>query len=183
MPESARARSLAEARVYLDLVVPGGSAQASVDEVPGGRVVRAGGVEVLVPDEAEQAGTAFGAGVSELLDAGQWVMVGATYASRALESGLYYTADLSPDPERFRAVVAEWSLAADAVSEALKFLPDGAEELPREAFWTEMGRSARDAEPGRFTRAKLESDLAFFRQSLADFRRLHPGNAGKRPAE
>ncbi|MFD0474770.1 hypothetical protein ACFQ0B_45885 [Nonomuraea thailandensis] len=40
-----------------------------------------------------------------------------------------------------------------------------------------MGRSARDAEPGRFTRAKLESDLAFYRQSLADFRHLHTEDA------
>ncbi|GAA2828730.1 hypothetical protein [Nonomuraea rubra] len=177
MPEGGRARSLVEAYVHLDLVASGGSAQASVTEAPDGWLVRAGGLEVLVPYEAEQAarqsGTTFGAGVSELLDAGQWVRIGATYASRALESGLFFTADPSPDPARFHTVVADWSFAADAVAEALKFLPERAGELPPEAFWTEMGRSARDAEPGRFTRAKLESDLAFYRQSLADFRRLH----------
>ncbi|TYB56159.1 hypothetical protein FXF51_44435 [Nonomuraea sp. PA05] len=181
MPEHGRARSLIEAHLYLDLVVSGGSAQASVSESPDGWLVRAGGVEVLVPYEAERtakrSGVTFGAGVSELLDAGQWVLVGATYASRALEGGLFFAADPSPDPERFRAVVADWSFAADAVAEALKFLPEGAGELPREAFWTEMGTAARDAEPGRFTRVKLESDLAFYRQSLADFRRLHTENA------
>ncbi|GAA2208143.1 hypothetical protein GCM10009850_036010 [Nonomuraea monospora] len=180
MPDPGRARSLIEAHLYLDLVVPDGSAQASVSESPDGWLVQAGGVEVLVPYEAEQtakrAGATFGTGVSELLDAGQWVLVGATYASRALEGGLLFAADPSPDQERFHAVVADWSFAADAVAEALKFLQEGGEPPP-DAFWTELGTAARDAEPGRFTRAKLESDLAFYRQSLAGFRRLHAGDA------
>ncbi|UBU18567.1 hypothetical protein [Nonomuraea gerenzanensis] len=180
MPEPGQARSLVEAHVYLDLAVSGGSAQASVTETPDGWLVRAGGLEVPVPYEAEQAarrtGTTFGTGVSELLDPGQWTLIGATYASRALEGALFFTADPSPDPGRFQAVVADWSYAADALAEALKFLPDGAEALPPETFWTELGRSARDAEPERFTRAKLESDLAFYRQSLADFQRLHAGD-------
>jgi hypothetical protein len=181
MPERGGARSLVEAHVYLDVVASGGSARSSVAETPDGWLVRAGGVEVLVPYEAEQEArrsrATFGTGVSELLDPGQWVLVGATYASRALEGGLFYTADPSADPARFHTVVADWTYAADAVGEALKFLPDGAGELPPEAFWTQLGRSARDAEPGRFTRAKLESDLAFYRQSLADFRHLHTEDA------
>ncbi|MFG1694882.1 hypothetical protein [Nonomuraea sp. NPDC049309] len=175
MLDGATARSLAEARIYLDLTVAGGSAGASVIEVPDGWLVRAGGVEVPVSYEGEHAarrsGVTFGTGVSELLDAGQWVLVGGTYASRALEGQIHYVAG-PPDPERFRAVEADWTFAADAMAEALKFLPEGAAELPPEAFWSDMGRSAREADPGRFTRAKLESDHAFFRQSLEDFRRI-----------
>ncbi|MFB4278027.1 hypothetical protein ACBJ59_22235 [Nonomuraea sp. MTCD27] len=178
MPERGLARSLVEAYVHLDLTASGGSGRAEVTDERDGWLVRAGGVEVLVPYEAEDAakheGATFGTGLSELLDPGQWVLVGATYASRALEGGLFYAADPS-DPERFDAVATDWSFAADAMAEALKFLPEGAAELPPEAFWTEMGRSARDADPGRFTRAKLESDLAFYRQSLDDFHRLHAG--------
>ncbi|MFC5834255.1 hypothetical protein [Nonomuraea insulae] len=176
MPERGLARSLVEAYVYLDLAASGGSEEAGVTDESDGWAVRADGVEVLVPYDAEDAaqheGATFGTGLSELLDAGQWVLVGATYASRALEAGLFYAAD-SSDPEEFDNVTADWAFAADAMVEALKFLPHGAAELPEEAFWTEMGNSARDADPGRFTRTKLESDLAFYRQSLADFHRLH----------
>ncbi|MEV4475598.1 hypothetical protein [Nonomuraea sp. NPDC049504] len=175
MPDAVMARSLVEAHVYLDLTVSGGSAGAEVIEVPDGWLVRAGGVEVPVSyageHAAREARTTFGTGRSELLDAGQWVLIGGTYASRALEGGLFHAA-CPADPQRVRAVETDWTYAADAVAEALKFLPEGAAALPSEAFWTEMGRSAREAEPGRFTRAKLESDLAFYRQSLADFRRL-----------
>ncbi|GAB2925998.1 hypothetical protein ACFMQL_32285 [Nonomuraea fastidiosa] len=183
MLDGATARSLVEAHIYLDLTVSGGSAEASVIEVPDGWLVRAGGVEVPVSYEGEHAarrsGATFGTGASELLDAGQWVLIGATYASRALEGQLDYVAG-APDAERFRAVETDWIYAADAVAEALKFLPEGAAELPPEAFWTEMGRSAREADPGRFTRAKLESDHAFFRQSLGDFRRIAGPAAGDR---
>lgn len=173
------ARSLVEAYVYLDLVAPGGSEQAAVADGDEGWLVRAGGVEVLVPYEAEEAArqseATFGTGLSALLDPGQWVLVSATYASRALEGGLLLAEDPS-DPEGLDAVAADWSFAADAVAEALKFVPEGdagADGPDLESFWTEMGRSARDAAPGRFTRAKLESDLAFYRQSLADLHRLH----------
>ncbi|GAA3660731.1 hypothetical protein GCM10022224_025150 [Nonomuraea antimicrobica] len=178
MPERGRARCLVEAYVYLDLVAPGGSERASVTDEPGAWLVRADDVEVLVPYAAEEAaglqGATFGAGVSELLDPGQWVLIGAAYAGRALEAGLFFTADPSSGLEGYDTVVADWSFAADAMEEALKFLPGDAAELPLEAFWTEMGRSVRDAEPGRFSRAQMESDLAFYRQSLDDFRRLHP---------
>lgn len=173
------ARSLVEAYVYLDLVAPGGSEQAAVTDGDEGWLVRADGVEVLVPYEAEEAArqseATFGTGLSALLDPGQWVLVSATYASRALEGGLLLAEDPS-DPEGLDAVAADWSFAADAVAEALKFVPEGdvgADGPDLESFWTEMGRSARDAAPGRFTRAKLESDLAFYRQSLADLHRLH----------
>ncbi|WP_043635289.1 hypothetical protein [Nonomuraea candida] len=179
MPERGLARCLVEAYVYLDLAAEGGSERASVSEEPDGWVLRAGGVEVLVPYDAEEAaeheGATFGTGLSELLDPGQWVLISATYARRALEGGLFYAAG-PPDPERYDSVAADWGFAADAVAEALKFFPEGAAELPPEEFWTEMGRQARDDEPARFTRERLEGDLAFYRQSLADFHSLHAGD-------
>ncbi|MEV0381332.1 hypothetical protein [Nonomuraea sp. NPDC050643] len=175
MPERGVARSLVEAYVHLDLTT-GESERATVAEEPDGWVLSAGDVEVLVPYEAEDAaqlsGAVFGTGLSELLDPGQWVLVGATYAERALEGALYYAADPS-DAEKYDAVAADWSFAAEAVAEALKFLADEDDEVPVAEFWTETGRSAREADPGRFTRAKLEGDLAFYRQSLDDFHRLH----------
>ncbi|MFI9836544.1 hypothetical protein ACIHFD_05895 [Nonomuraea sp. NPDC051941] len=180
MPERGLARSLVEAYVYFDLVAGGGEAGASrravVEQDPDGWVVRLGGAEVLVPEEAEvvarQAGLFFGTGLSELIDPGQWVLIATTYASRALEGALFFAADPS-DPEAFGKVETDWRFAADAVAEALKFFPGGAAELPPDDFWSEMGRALRESEPHRLTRQKLESDLAFYRQSLDDFRRLH----------
>ncbi|MEV0232508.1 hypothetical protein [Nonomuraea sp. NPDC050786] len=179
MPERGLARSLVEAYVHFDLVhggEPGASRRAAVEQDEDGWVVRLGDAEVLVPQEAEAAARyeklIFGTGLSELIDPGQWVLVAATYASRALEGGLFFAADPS-DAAGFDRVAADWRFAADAVAEALKFFPEGAAELPLDAFWTEMGRSLRESQPDRITRRKLESDLAFYRQSLDDFRRLH----------
>jgi hypothetical protein len=36
-----------------------------------------------------------------------------------------------------------------------------------------MGAAARQESPERFTRDRLEADIAFCQQSLDDFRRLH----------
>ncbi|MFG6202153.1 hypothetical protein [Nonomuraea sp. JJY05] len=179
MPERGLARSLVEAYVYFDLAAggeAGASRRAVVEQDAEGWVVRLGATEVLVPEEAEvvarQAGLIFGSGLSELIDPGQWVLIAATYASRALEGALFFAADPSGS-EAFGKVETDWRFAADAVAEALKFFPGGAAELPPDTFWSEMGRALRESEPHRLTRQKLESDLAFYRQSLDDFRLLH----------
>ncbi|GAA3567597.1 hypothetical protein GCM10022419_055500 [Nonomuraea rosea] len=180
MPEPGLARSLVEAYVYLDLVAPdgepGASRRAEVSQEADGWRLRLGEAEVLVPFEAEagtrEEGLTFGFGLSELIDPGQWVLIAATYASRALESGLFFAAGPSDD-DGFDEVADGWRFAADAVAEALKFFPGDAPELPPDAFWSELGRSVRESEPDRLTRAKLESDLDFYRRSLADFHRLH----------
>ncbi|MFG1945198.1 hypothetical protein [Nonomuraea sp. NPDC048826] len=178
MPEQGLARTLVEAYVYLDLVgeEPGASRGAATEEVTDGWLIRLGDAELLVPRESEswarQQGLTFGAGLSELIDPGQWALIATTYASRALEGALFFAADPS-DARKFDEVAAGWRFAADAVAEALKFFPGGAEELEPEDFWTETGRSLRESDPGLLTRSKLERDLAFYRQSLDDFRRLH----------
>ncbi|MDA0638311.1 hypothetical protein OUY22_33310 [Nonomuraea sp. MCN248] len=174
MPEPGLARTLVEAYVYLDLA--GGSRGARTDEVADGWLVRLGDVEVLVPRESEawarEQDLTFGAGLSELIDPGQWVLVATTYARRALEGALFFAADPS-DAGTFDEVASGWRFAADAVEEALKFFPDGAAELDPGDFWTETGRALRESEPERLTRDKLESDLASYRGHLEDFRRLH----------
>ncbi|MEV0146452.1 MULTISPECIES: hypothetical protein [unclassified Nonomuraea] len=180
MPERELARSLVEAYVYLDLVAhdgeAGASRRSSLAHEDDGLVVSLGGLEILVPYEAESAAREleliFGTGLSELIDPGQWVLIATTYANRALEGALLHAADPSDD-RRYDGVVADWTFAADAVAEALKFFPPGAAELPPDAFWTELGRSVRESQPERVTRHKLESDLALYRRSLDDFLRLH----------
>ncbi|MBT2228563.1 hypothetical protein [Nonomuraea sp. NEAU-A123] len=180
MPERGLGRSLVEAYVYLDLVAhdgePGASRRATLTREPDGIVVSLGALEILVPYEAEigarEEGAIFGSGLSELIDPGQWILIAATYTSRALEGALFYAADPSGG-HSYENVEADWSFAVGAVEEALKFFPPGAAELPPDTFWTESGRSVAESEPDRLTRRKLESDLALYRRSLDDFRRLH----------
>lgn len=175
------ARSLVEAHVYLDLASSGagggGAAERAVlAEEEEGWVVRLDGTEVFVPyaaeAEARETDTTFGTGVSELIDPGQWMLLAATYARRALEAAMRYAADPSSGV-RYDEVVADWRFAADAVEEALKWLPDDADELPPESFQSEMGRAAFEREPERFTRATMDDDLAYYRAALGDFLRLH----------
>ncbi|MEV0973859.1 hypothetical protein [Microtetraspora glauca] len=174
------ARSLVEAYVYLDLTVLGEERNAAehavLTEEEDGWRVRLDDAEVLVPyaaeEEARREDLTFGFGVSELIDPGQWVLVGATYARRALEAAFFFAADPSSD-ERYEEIVTDWRFAADAAAEALMFVPDGADALPPVSFWTEMGREAYESEPARFTRARLEDDLVYYRAALDDFLRLH----------
>ena len=77
-----------------------------------------------------------------------------------------------PDQDRY-TVELNWEFAADAVSEALKFLPDGADEVPAAAVWTEFGAQAKAQTPHLVTRAKLTDDLEYYRGTLADFRALY----------
>jgi len=63
------------------------------------------------------------------------------------------------------------------MTEAAKFLPAGADAVPDDAIWSELGTQARTDNPGLFTRARLLDDLAYYRDTLSDFRALHgPSN-------
>ncbi len=107
-------------------------------------------------DACRTIGARFGLGVSRLVDAAQWAMVAATYARRTLEVDMAYTG--GPDEDRL-IVESNSELAADAVGEALKFLPEGAEVVPDDGVWTEFGREPRARNPAMVTRAKLADDL------------------------
>ncbi|MGV9305643.1 hypothetical protein ACWENQ_09585 [Nonomuraea sp. NPDC004354] len=180
MPELGLARSLVEGYLYLDLAARevGGNAaeRATLTEGEESWTLRLDGVEVEVPYQGEATARldelTFGEGRSELIDPGQWVFVAGTYARRTLSESLSFTAN-PDDDEQFENVAAGWQFAADAIAEALKFLPPGADAVPAEACWTPMGRALHEANPERFTRQQLESDLLFYRQNLEDFWQLH----------
>jgi hypothetical protein len=133
-------------------------------------------IDVVVPRESETAarrdGLTFGAGTSQLIDAGQWVQIAAVYARRAMRESLRFARDRT-DVDLFRDVVRGWEIAHDALAEAAKFLPDEADEIPATACWTPLGTTTREEAPERFTRVGLDRDLVFYRRSLDDFRRLH----------
>jgi hypothetical protein len=179
------ARTLAEAQVYVSLSTAADSSVPPVAPapiVPGADLIEGEDAwtlastagEITVPYASEQAartiGALFGLGVSQLVDAAQWAVVAATYARRALEADLAYNG--GPDDDR-EQVEQNWQAAADAVSEALKFLPEGVDEAPAEAVWSDLGRESLANNPQLLTRAKLEDDLEYYEGTLADFRALN----------
>jgi hypothetical protein len=103
--------------------------------------------EVIFPDELEPE---FGDDrPSQLLDPGDWMwLADATAGAAPAEpTGL-------SEAERRDALI-DLRTAAAAVGEVLKFIPDGADEVPSEAFRSARGRAVYAREPGRFRRGRL----------------------------
>ncbi|TYB64372.1 hypothetical protein FXF51_21910 [Nonomuraea sp. PA05] len=78
---------------------------------------------------------------SQLLDAGEWMWLADFTAGNVPE-----------DPVSARRTL---SMARAAMDEVLKFIPEGQDDVPAEAFWSARGREVRDAEPPRFRRDRL----------------------------
>ncbi|MFI7130810.1 hypothetical protein ACIBQ1_34325 [Nonomuraea sp. NPDC050153] len=78
---------------------------------------------------------------SQLLDAGEWMWLADFTAGRVPE-----------DPVNARRTL---SMARAAVEEVLKFIPEGQDDVPADAFWSARGQEVRDAEPPRFRRDRL----------------------------
>jgi len=86
---------------------------------------------------------------SELLDPGEWMHVADEHARR--------------EPATRR----DLGIARAAMFEILKFMAPGDEAVPEEAFTSARGRQVRDAEPGRFRRARLEAVLGTYDELLS----------------
>jgi hypothetical protein len=119
-----------------------------------------------LPDElpAPRPGTVvFGAGgPSELLDPGEWLWVADRYAAAAPADATR----LGPDGAReARRAVA---YAEAAMGEVLAFVPAGADAVPPEAFRSDRGRTVYGAEPGRFSRVRLEVVRQTYREILVE---------------
>jgi len=175
------ARTLAEAQVYLSVLATADDApDASTPPVTtrtegeSGWTISSSVGDVEVPfrteDEARKLGERFGLGVSLLLDAGDWVQLASVWAQRALDADLEYTGQPGQSRER---VEVNWEFARDGMAEALKFLPEGVDAIPADAFWTELGVRTYERNPELFTRAKLTDDYEYYRDTLADFRSLY----------
>jgi hypothetical protein len=80
---------------------------------------------------------------SQLLDAGEWLWIADRAAGNAPAG----------DPVGERRAL---DLATRAVAEVIKFIPDGQQQVPDSAFWSRRGWEVRNAEPGRFSRGRLE---------------------------
>jgi len=78
---------------------------------------------------------------SDSLDPGEWLIVADEHAFR-------------PD-----TIPGDLELARHAVQQVMKFLPEGAERVPDQAFHTPRGRYVLDADPTRFRRVRLQGML------------------------
>jgi hypothetical protein len=99
---------------------------------------------------------------SELVDAGQWLWVSDTFGS------------VPADPDGLTAEQVgqarqDLALAAAALDEVLKFVPDGLDEVPGAGFWTEQGEQLWGAQRHRFTRQSLEHTRDSYRALAARF--------------
>ncbi len=102
----------------------------------------------------------FGGGEpSKLLDAGDWLWVADMMAGNL-------PADDADEARR------QLNVASKSMDEIMKFIPDGADEVPGEAFWSERGQQVRDADPGRFCLDRLEVARETYRDMASGRRPL-----------
>ena len=94
----------------------------------------------------------FGDGTpSELLDPGEWLLLADRYA------GSVPAEAVRARPERAaRQARRALAHAEAAMGEVLAFVPADGDAVPPEAFRSERGRTVYEAEPGRFSRLRLE---------------------------
>jgi hypothetical protein len=98
---------------------------------------------------------------SEIIDAGQWLIIADVAAGSV-------PAAPSRAPRERDEQRESMQLAVEAFEEILKFIPGREPAVPDAAFWTPEGRAERDREPGRFRRPRLEVVLRTYRNILAD---------------
>ncbi|MFE3459969.1 hypothetical protein ACFXKD_20685 [Nocardiopsis aegyptia] len=54
------------------------------------------------------------------------------------------------------------------LEEVLKFIPEGADEVPDGAFFSDLGRSVRQESPERFRREEITTRLAYYRGGMSE---------------
>jgi hypothetical protein len=169
------ARSLQEAGLYVELrpceCGAAGDLTFSVIEREGELVVvyqgdcpgcgRSRRFEFRIPAEPV-AGPAYGGQEpSEIVDAGEFLW----YSDRATEQAFRLSAD-SDDAAVARGRSA-LEVAIAALDEVLKFVPAGADAVPRDVIASEVGQAVYDADPDRFGRDALLARRRLLDDALA----------------
>ncbi|MGW6196511.1 hypothetical protein ACWF0M_10250 [Kribbella sp. NPDC055110] len=188
------ARTLAEAEIYVALETaqagpqPGEVLAPAPDfelgdnlvEGPDAWTYRSPIGEITIPYSSQHSSTRLGAhwglGRSQLIDAAEWAVVAHLYADRTIAADMAY--DGQPGRERYYVELG-WELAAEAIREAMKSLPEGTnggDMVPDSEIWTSFGTDAKARDPYLVSRARLEDDLEYYTGTLADFRALHSGS-------
>lgn len=178
------ARTSAEAHLYMDMCpcehcggVGFDGARSSVIEAEGDLASHYAGTchrcgnrreftfrlpqDVIIPGEESMFGDER---PSELIDAGMWLWV----ADRVVT-------DVPAEPhagmtaKERQGARQDLLAAAAAVGEARKVVPPGAEAVPAEALWSELGRAVYQAEPGRFWGGRLDAVQRTYRRLAEGF--------------
>ncbi|MFC7528570.1 hypothetical protein [Actinoplanes sp. GCM10030250] len=184
MTTQLEARTLAEAYLFVELVVgrnvPVDLRQITdLSYVDGHRVLQVNGVHdgeqhdftIVVPSVALRGdirpGEFYGEGTepSVLIDAGQWRGV-EDFAAANIGILLEQAGGGALTPDAVNEIAKNLESACSALAEIGKFLPEGADEVPAEAFWTDTGRLIRERQPEAFRRDRLVRDEAEY-QSMA----------------
>jgi hypothetical protein len=100
---------------------------------------------------------------SQLIDAGQFLRFARGSAELAPADPAELIDARAPDLTLAEAF-EEIRTAVAAVREALKFVPAGAADIPREALWTDESTAWYDREPERFHRRQLIAALGVLTQ-------------------
>lgn len=117
---------------------------------------------------------------SRLLDPGEWLGVSELYTVAAEEQ----LRELDPnDDDQITRTYYLLSSAAAAVDEVIKFLPDGSDEVPEGAFWSQAGRLVFETSPERFGRDRLLEERNDIRARVADYERRYSSQDDSASAE
>lgn len=112
---------------------------------------------------------------SQLLDPGEWWLAATALGHLAEQlANAVEPARAWADPDAWDEMTALLARCATAYDEVLKFIPDGADRVPGEAFRTATGRNALRADPAAFDRPSLAAARAERARLLADFISRHP---------
>lgn len=109
-------------------------------------------------------GMQFGIEPSKILDPGEFAAASDTLAKQIPGSlqGM--------SPQQKHQAIDTLDRAAAALDEAIKFIPQGADEVPAQMFRTPVGMYERDRLPGQFKRYRLEARVGAYRNMLAQWR-------------
>jgi hypothetical protein len=173
-------RSTEESHLYMDLhpcacgepdfewrdheIVSGNGWLVSIYSGECGRCDRSRSFEFALAPEPSPPPPALGGDIpSRIIDPGEF-----------LHTGQQLVATVPADPaavddDGFHSARDALAFAVACVEEAIKFIPDGADAVPAEAFRSEVGaRLHRDA-PERFTRAAMAASRDAYRRRLSDY--------------
>lgn len=119
-----------------------------------------------VPEIAESGGVSWemffgGQSPSQIIDAGEWLEL-AQRLGRAVPAG---RSRLPWQRRQRREALTE---AVAAMNEVLKFIPDGADAVPADAFWSDRGTAKYRAAPQEFRRGRLRVFRAGLLSSLTE---------------
>ncbi|WP_285543537.1 hypothetical protein [Streptomyces lavendulae] len=125
--------------------------------------------EFVFSDDQPVAPPAFGGPEpSRIIDPGEFLWVSERLST---ESSLRL---LNTPPAEQREIRPSVAYGAAALEEVIKFLPEGADRIPRDLFTSDLGREKYEKDPSRFTLKDLTAALKLDRDVLAGIDHLSP---------